>query len=131
MEEKFVRAWLAARAEAAKLGVRLRPMDEKAALSQAHGGKQILFMEIGCRSARGCAMMPSDFSHREFPYDEEEQARFYESCMLALWEEPWFAGFFWWDWGTFLPQDPLTPGFSIVDKKTEAILKEWYKKERD
>lgn len=36
MEEKFVRAWLAARAEAAKLGVRLRPMDEKAALSQAH-----------------------------------------------------------------------------------------------
>jgi len=102
-----------------------------AALSQAHGGKQILFMEIGCRSARGCAMMPYDFSHREFPYDEEEQARFYESCMLALWEEPWFAGFFWWDWGTFLPQDPLTPGFSIVDKKTEAILKEWYKKERD
>ena len=36
MEEKFVRAWLAARKEAAALGIRLRPMDEAAALSQAH-----------------------------------------------------------------------------------------------
>ena len=57
-------------------------------------GKQVLFMEIGCRSAQGCAMMPYDFSHREFSYDEEEQARFYESCFQSMWKEDWFAGFF-------------------------------------
>jgi len=101
-----------------------------AELSRQHGGKQIIFMEIGCRSARGCAMMPYDFSHREFPYDEEEQANFYESCMRAMWEEPWFAGFFWWDWYTRLPQRQPEMGFSIVGKKAETVVREWYARER-
>lgn len=108
--------------------------DEKkerlAELSRVNGGKQIIFMEIGCRSARGCAMMPYDFSHREFPYDEDEQANFYESCFLSMWEEPWFAGYFWWDWYTTLPTRKPEMGFSILDKKAEQIVKAWYKKER-
>ena len=102
-----------------------------AELSRVNGGKQIIFMEIGCRSAKGCAMMPYDFSHREFPYDEDEQANFYQSCMLSMWNEPWFAGFFWWDWYTKIPERTPEMGFSIVGKKTEAVLKEWYAKERD
>lgn len=36
MEERFVLAWIAAREEAAGLGVRLRPMAETDALRQAH-----------------------------------------------------------------------------------------------
>ena len=99
-----------------------------AELSRINGGKQIIFMEIGCRSAKGCAMMPYDFSHKEFPYDEDEQANFYESCMRAMWDEPWFAGFFWWDWYTKIPQRNPEMGFSIVGKKTEQLLKEWYAK---
>ena len=100
-------------------------------VSRKHGGKQIIFMEIGCRSASGCAMMPYDFSHREFPYSEEEQANFYESCFRSLWEEPWFAGFFWWDWYTKLPDTPQETGFSIVNKKAEKIVKAWYGKRRE
>ncbi len=100
-------------------------------LSGDNGGKQIIFMEIGCRSARGCAQMPYDFSHREFPYDEDEQANFYESCMKAMWDEPWFAGFFWWDWYTCLPKHQPEMGFSVVGKKTETLLRQWYKKERE
>lgn len=99
-------------------------------ISEANGGKQIIFMEIGCRSARGCAMMPYDFTHREFPYDEDEQAAFYESCMRSMWDEPWFAGFFWWDWYTKIPEKQPEMGFSIVGKKTEQLVKEWYAKER-
>lgn len=102
-----------------------------ARLSQAQGGKQILFMEIGCRSARGCAMMPYDFSHKEFPYDEEEQARFYESCLRVFWDTPWFAGFFWWDWGTFLPTDQPNLDFTVYNKKAEALLRTWYQKKRE
>ena len=64
--------------------------------------KPIVFAEIGCRSARGCATMPWDFSHTELPFDEEEQARFYSSVMKVFWDEPWFSGFFWWDWSTKL-----------------------------
>ncbi len=104
---------------------------ELKAVSDANGGKQIIFMEIGCRSARGCAMMPYDFTHREFPYDEDEQASFYESCFLSMWDEPWFAGFFWWDWYTKLPDKHPETGFSIAGKKAEAVVKEWYAKNRN
>lgn len=104
--------------------------EKLATLSRENGNKQIIFMEIGCRSARGCATMPYDFNHREFPYDEDEQANFYESCLRSLWDEPWFAGFFWWDWYTKLPKEKPEMGFSIVGKKTEDLIKEWYKKER-
>ena len=99
-----------------------------AELSRLHGGKPVLFMEIGCRSAAGCAMMPWDFSHREFPYSEEEQANFYDACLRALWQEPWFAGCFWWDWYTKLPQRTPEMGFSIVNKKAEKVLQAWYAK---
>ena len=85
-------------------------------------------MEIGCRSALGCAMMPYDFTHREFPYSEEEQANFYESCFRAVWKEPWFGGMFWWDWYTKLPQCTPETGFSIVGKKAEDVVKAWYGK---
>ena len=93
--------------------------------------KQVLFMEIGCRSASGCAMMPYDFSHREFPYDEEEQARFYESCFRSMWDEPWFSGFFWWDWSSKIHWREQDTGFSVIGKKAEQIVKEWYAKPRD
>lgn len=99
-------------------------------LSQKHDGKQIIFMEIGCRSAAGCAAMPYDFTHREYPYDEDEQANFYESCFRSMWNESWFAGFFWWDWYTKLPASIHEDGFSVVDKKAEIIVKEWYARSR-
>ena len=35
MEEKFIAAWFAAREKAAKLGVRLRPMEKGEAMKQA------------------------------------------------------------------------------------------------
>lgn len=97
-----------------------------AEISGKNGGKSILFMEIGCRSALGCAMMPWDFSHREFPYSEEEQANFYESCLQSVWEEEWFGGMFWWDWYTKLPEKTPETGFSIVGKKAEETVKTWY-----
>ncbi len=99
-----------------------------AELSRAQGGKQVIFMEIGCRSARGCAMMPYDFSHREFPFDEEEQANFYESCFRALWGAPWFAGWFWWDWPTRLREHTPDLGFCIAGKRAEQVVKDWYAK---
>ena len=36
MEEKFIAAWLSSREKAAKLGVRLRPMEEGSAMKTAH-----------------------------------------------------------------------------------------------
>lgn len=93
-------------------------------------GKQLLFMEIGCRSARGCASMPWDFSHRELPFDEDEQAAFYDSCLAVFGSCDWFGGVFWWDWSTRIYDSAETAGkdtgFNIHLKKAEEVLKGWY-----
>jgi len=94
-------------------------------------GKQVVFMEIGCRSAHGCAMMPWDFTHTDLPFDEEEQANFYNSVMKVFWDEPWFSGFFWWDWMANLydiKDAKKDKGFNIYGKKAGDILKDWYSK---
>lgn len=95
-------------------------------------GKQIIFMEIGCRSAAGCAMMPWDFTHVELPWNEEEQAGFYDTCLSAFAGKEWFAGVFWWDWSNDLystREEALKDtGFDIHLKKAEDVLKEWYSK---
>lgn len=108
-----------------KVAVEMKKLSEKL-------GKQVIFMEIGCRSAKGCAMMPWDFTHTEFERSEDEQANFYDSCLTALYDEEWFAGAFWWDWSTEIystkEEASKDEGFNIHMKKAEDILREWYKK---
>jgi len=112
---------------------RWQPVKKKMAKLHKKFGKPILFMEIGCRSAEGCATMPWDYERTELPYSEDEQANFYASVLQAFWDEPWFAGFFWWDWSTELyPLDEAgtNVGFDIYGKKAERLVKEWYAKAR-
>lgn len=92
--------------------------------------KPIVFMEIGCRSARGCATMPWDFTETHLPHDENEQARFYSSCMKVFSHQPWFKGYFWWDWKHILHERETAPtndDFAIYGKKAEDVLRTWYK----
>ncbi|MCL5064332.1 MAG: glycosyl hydrolase family 53 [Firmicutes bacterium] len=91
--------------------------------------KPLVFMEIGCRSARGAAQMPWDFSHQEWPVSHDEQAAFYHSALETFWNEPWFEGFFWWDWRTHLyplGQAAEDTGFDIYGKPAEQILRQYY-----
>jgi len=92
--------------------------------------KQIVFIEIGCRSASTCSSMPWDFMHKDLPHNEEEQANFYDSCLEVFSKKSWFGGMFWWDWSTFIYDDKATAsvdnGFNIHLKKAEEKLKEWY-----
>lgn len=94
-------------------------------------GKKIIFMEIGCRSALGCAQMPWDFTHKEFPYSEEEQANFYESSLSVMSKQDWFMGYFWWDWSTCIyktkEEASKDLGFNIYMKKAENVIRNWYK----
>ncbi|MCL6604740.1 MAG: glycosyl hydrolase family 53 [Paenibacillus sp.] len=92
--------------------------------------KSIVFIEIGCRSALGCATMPWDFTHTDLPVSEREQANFYRSALEVFWNEPWFSGYFWWDWRTHLyelEEASKDAGFDIYGKEAEQILKEFYK----
>ena len=96
-----------------------------------HYGKPVMFAEIGVRNERGCTMYPWDFKYRpDAPYDEQEQADFYQSAMETMWEEPYFRGFFWWDWKAVLPpaeKASENKDFTIYGKKAESVLKEWYR----
>lgn len=93
-------------------------------------GKKVIFMEIGCRSALGCASMPWDFTHQDNPRSEEEQANFYESCLEVFKDKPWFSGMFWWDWSTRIYNTAEEAGkdaqFNIHLKKAEKIIKNYY-----
>ncbi|WP_027094548.1 glycoside hydrolase family 113 [Cohnella thermotolerans] len=107
------------------------PVKEKLSRLHARFGKPIAFVEIGCRSALGCAAMPWDFTHTKLPASEEEQANFYSSVLKTFWDEPWFAGFFWWDWSVKLyPLEAAgaNTGFDIYGKKAERVVREWYAK---
>lgn len=91
--------------------------------------KPVLFMEIGCRSARGTACQPWDYRMNHLPYDEDEQALFYETCLETFSDTDFFAGFFWWDWSAFVSEDSKRPndtGFSIYGKKAEKVLRKYY-----
>lgn len=114
-EENMVKNW-------EKVKVRIENLHKKF-------NKPIMFVEIGCRSAEGCATMPWDFEHKDLPFNEEEQANFYSSVMKVFWDEPWFAGFFWWDWSTKLyPLEEAKDdrSFDIYGKQAERVLKDWY-----
>lgn len=104
-----------------------RPVAQLRKLSEKFG-KKIIFMEIGCRSAEYCASMPWDFVHRDNPYDEDEQANFYESAFRAVYHEGFFAGFFWWDWPVFLPEGDRIKdtGFSVYGKRASDVVRRWY-----
>lgn len=91
--------------------------------------KPIIFMEIGCRSARGTACQPWDFRMQHLPYDEDEQALFYETCLETFKDTDFFMGFFWWDWSAFVSEENVRPndtGFSIYKKKAEEVLRKYY-----
>ncbi|MBR1752788.1 MAG: hypothetical protein IJ740_18280 [Ruminococcus sp.] len=95
-------------------------------------GRDVMFAEIGVRNERGCTMYPWDFHHRpDAPFDEQEQADFYETAMQTMWDEPYFRGFFWWDWKAILPPEDKAgenKDFTVFGKKAEKVLKEWYTK---
>lgn len=114
--------------------MRRRWAEHRERVRQCHEryGKPVMFAEIGVRNERGCTMYPWDFRYRpDMPYDEQEQADFYRSAMETMWEEPYFRGFFWWDWKAKLPpaeKASENKDFTIYRKKAEAVLKEWYTK---
>lgn len=94
-------------------------------------GKPVMFAEIGVRNEHGCTMYPWDFRNRpEMPADEQEQADFYETAMEAMWDEPYFEGFFWWDWKSVIGPEELAHenrDFTVYGKLAEQVLRKWYK----
>jgi hypothetical protein len=89
-------------------------------------GKPILLTEIGYRSHHGCSNHPWD-SWAVSPLDLEEQANAYEAAFKKLYNQPWLAGMFWWQWfpDRFV-SGPCDDSFSPHLKPAEDVLRAWY-----
>ncbi len=101
-------------------------VQDLADLSAAWSDEPILFTEIGYRSIDGANMAPWDWQ-TQGTVDLQEQADCYEAAFASVWNEPWFAGMFWWDWSS----DPTVGGpddtnYTPFDKPAEDVLLAWY-----
>ena len=96
-------------------------------LSARWDGKPILFTEIGYRSLDGGNQNLWAPWMLDRPVDLGEQADCYLAAFESAWDEPWFAGMYWWDWSA----DPdvggsRDGGFTPFGKPAEGVLRSWY-----
>jgi hypothetical protein len=88
--------------------------------------KTILFTEIGYRSQDGSNQHPSEWQSGG-TVDLQEQADAYQAAFETIYNQPWFAGMYWWSWGV----DPFEGsecdnGYTPHDKPAEDVLRSWY-----
>lgn len=88
--------------------------------------KRILFTEIGYRSQDGTNRHPWDWQSGGI-VDLEEQADTYQAALESVFNQPWFAGIYWWAWEADPFQGgPCNDGYTPYDKPAEAVLRSWY-----
>ena len=117
-EENMLKAW--------------QPVKERIKAFSEKWGKPVIFVEIGCFTIKGTAVTPGEWRWiKDAEYDEDEPANYCHSFLKTFADEPWFAGFFWWDWSTILPADydPKTDkSANFYEKKIGEVLSEGYRK---
>lgn len=102
-------------------------LQQMAELSERWDGKPVLFTEIGYRSLDGGNQNLWAPWMLDRPVDLGEQADCYLAAFESAWDEPWFAGMYWWDWSA----DPdvggsRDGGFTPFAKPAEGVLRAWY-----
>lgn len=96
-------------------------------------GKPLMFGEMGCTSCTGAGMSPGSWTGGG-NCDQREQADHLEAILRLFWNEPWWAGLYWWKWDeqNDRPQfrdDPTgDKGFTIYGKKAADVMKQWYRR---
>lgn len=65
-------------------------------LSNAYNNKPVLFLELGYTSTAACAVG----NHAGGVRNLQAQADAYTAFFKAVYQQPWFAGVFFWDWET-------------------------------
>ena len=100
--------------------------DEMLAVSEKFD-KPISFTEVGFKSTIGTEIEPWQWRSRT-GVDHDAQARCYEATFRVFWDEPWFAGMFWWKW--FPHWNEASSGrdesFTPQGKLAVQVLGSWY-----
>jgi hypothetical protein len=89
-------------------------------------GKPVLFTEIGYRSVDFAAQAPWSYATTP-PANPQAQANAYQAALETFADEPWFAGFYWWNWPTNPNQGgPGDTDYIPVGKPAEQVLTHFY-----
>lgn len=94
-------------------------------------GKPVSFGECGCASSFGGAMSPSAWEGAG-GYSPWEQANYLEAVLSLFWDEPWWAGIYWWKWDEqnhrpAFSSDPAgDKGFTVYGKPAAEVMKKWF-----
>jgi len=94
-------------------------------------GKPISFGECGCTSSFGGAISPSGWEG-EGGYSPMEQANYLDAILSLFWEEPWWAGIYWWKWDEqnkrpAFSDDPAgDKGFQLYGKPGGEVMQRWF-----
>ena len=104
--------------------------DRFRAIAEAYG-KPISFGECGCTSSYGGAMTPSGWQGNG-DYSPMEQANYLEAVLQLFWDEPWWAGIYWWKWDEqnqrpAFNSDPAgNKGFTVDGKPAAEIMQRYF-----
>jgi Glycoside Hydrolase Family 113 len=111
--------------------MRERFLEQKAKLKAlaTRWQKPLLFTEIGYMANEAAGMGSREDQYTK--YDEKMQAECYKLALETYWNEPWFAGMYWWKWFSNPDDGGIdADAHSPHGRKAGRILAEWYKKER-
>ncbi|MBT64816.1 MAG: hypothetical protein CML13_16585 [Puniceicoccaceae bacterium] len=102
-------------------------------LAEAYG-KPISFGECGCTSSYGGAMSPSSWQG-DGGYSPMEQANYLEAILNLFWDEPWWAGLYWWKWDeqnmrpAFCSDPAGDKGFTVHGKPAADVMQRFFGRE--
>jgi len=89
-------------------------------------GLPVLFTEIGYCSYDGTNTKPYTWETTTV-VDLQEQADCYRAAYEVLWNAPWFAGFYWWNWDPNISHGgPYDPHYSPRNKPASEIIRSYY-----
>jgi hypothetical protein len=88
--------------------------------------KPIILTEIGYRSLDGASRHPGDHAVRGL-VDPQEQADCYRAAFESLYDQPWLAGMYWWDWhDNPFAGGPCDTDYTPHHKPAGNVLRSWY-----
>ena len=93
--------------------------------------KPVLFTEIGYMANSKAGMGSAENDANSSDYSESHQEACYRMALETYWNEPWFAGMYWWKWFSN-PEDrgKSADAHSPHGRMAEETLKQWYEKQK-
>ncbi len=90
--------------------------------------KPVLLTEVGFASTARSWQHPHEDGRDKPPYFDD-QVKCYRAVFEILWDKPWFYGFYWWKWPTYLERGGMRhSSYTPNGKPAEMVLAEWYSK---